>query len=154
MQLAGPVQDVVWLGSNALLVVHAAGFQADNPGTTSAGEWLQEIREDGSGAFIRCSHYMAHAGRCVRLTPSCPVAGDAVQVSAPVLTLTSDPFSCQPAAALVQLKDGSVLRYQAGAGLCTLPGWACLRSPCQQVAATPDAALQAAGALPSALSLL
>ena len=66
-------------------------------------------------------------------------------MSVPVLTLTSDPSSSQPAAALVQLQDGSVMRYQAGAELRALPGWACLRSPCQQVAATPDAALQAAG---------
>jgi len=143
----------VWLGSDALLVVHAAGFQADNPGTgTSAGEWLQEIREDGSGTLTRCCHPAAHESRRARLTLSCHAAGDAVQVSAPVLTLTSDPSSGEPAAALVQLQDGSVLRYQAGGGLRALPGWACLRSPCQQVAATPDAALRAAGAMLSALS--
>ncbi len=57
LQLAGPVQDVVWLGIDALLVVHAAGFQAEHPGTTGAGEWLQEIREDGSGTFTRCSDF-------------------------------------------------------------------------------------------------
>ncbi len=52
----------------------------------------------------------------------------------------------------MQLQDGSVLRYQAGAGLRALPDWACLRSPCQQVTATPDAALRAAGVLLTGLA--
>ena len=85
-------------------------------------------------------------------------AGDALRVSAPVLTLTSDPSSSQPYAALVQLQDGLVLRYHAGAGLRALPSWACFQKPCQQVAATPDSALRAAGAhqgpLPAEHSIL
>ena len=49
---AGPVQDIVWLGCDALLVVHFAGFEAATGGTTSAGDWLQEIREHESGTFL------------------------------------------------------------------------------------------------------
>ncbi len=64
-----------------------------------------------------------------------------------VLTVTADPSRSQPAAALVQLQDGSVLRFSTGRGLAALPSWACFRSPCQRVAATPDAALQAAGTI-------
>ena len=73
LQPAGPVQDIVWLESDALLVAHAAGFQADTPGTTSAGEWLQEIREDGSGMCTGFSHQLAvgHMRRPHALTSCC-----------------------------------------------------------------------------------
>ena len=37
-----------------------------------------------------------------------------MRIDGPVLTVTSDPSSSEPAAALVQLHDGSVLRYCIG----------------------------------------
>ena len=118
-----------------------------------AGGFRRSLSTDQARWKWDASHHAGHDTRGAVLTWSyCLRAGDAVHVSAPVLTLTSDPSSSQPAAALVQLQDGSVLRYHAGADLRALPSWASLRSPCQQVAATPDSALRAAGVQRTALA--
>ena len=145
---AGPVQHVTWLGTDALLVAHSAGSGRDPGGMSESGEWLQEIHSNGSGT-LPSFRLMLHSKVFLpsALTGRCAVPGDVVRLNGAVLTLTEDPSSSEPAAALIQLQDGSVLRYHTEGGLAALPSWACFRSPCQQVAATPDAALQAAGAI-------